>query len=214
MAKYLTILILPLLLIGGAYLTKQNPAADNSTKTLEPTNQEITAVVKKIIPELPSLCLNWQKFPDSSAWKKYEGQFFSISFPASFTVMPDTSSVEDSSQAVFISEDKNTTFGVSAPQWDDPSSTLVPDARTLIWSKQTEKTLTCETELGANTKQATTLYLKNISGGYLLDIRFHLIEGDSKNYRGFTFTFTDQNNFLAHKKNFLDFLHSLEQYAN
>ncbi len=146
--------------------------------------------------------------PADKEWKKFEGAWFEILHPVTFTVEPSLKSTTNTNghdSAFFVSPAKDVAFYVFSPQWNgDPTDILL--------NAETEKQLAFEeTEKDGKKVRTSTIVAKD--GSYTRSYE-DVEDPETNTRRVFGIKYRDQKVFEQYQAQYKRFQESLVQFAD
>ncbi|OGK08821.1 MAG: hypothetical protein A2W80_01575 [Candidatus Riflebacteria bacterium GWC2_50_8] len=146
--------------------------------------------------------------PSDKEWKKFEGAWFEILYPADFRVEPSlkgVTSVEGHDSVFFVSPSDEVAFYVFSPQWSgDPSDILL--------NQETEKQLTLE-DSNKDGKQVRQCTIEAKDGSYCRTYE-DVQDPQINTRRVFGIRYKDQKTLDQYKEQYKRFQDSLAQFAD
>ena len=227
MNKNILIIILAILLaIFGVLLWNQNnnnnqPKTNHKNSKQEKQNKGNTTstdqkqLLDKYLTRIPNWCLD-RANQDDKNWQTLQSGQFKIKYPKDFKIKN-----KNYNYANFVSTQKDIQFGVFSPLWAAETQEVVSKLATgfnIEQQKSEKKTLSCSTEIGSNTIQTNSVYLlksqNQIEKTLMVEINLKDAKTGSETNRFFVLKIQETDNFTNYQNQFIEFINSLEQYAD
>lgn len=146
--------------------------------------------------------------PSGKEWKKYEGAWFDVLYPADFKAEPSlksTTNVNGHDSVFFVSPTNEVAFYVFSPQWSgEPSDIML--------NKETEKQLSCDVSK-KDGKSVSQCSIEANDGSYFRNYE-DVQDPETRTRRVFGIKFKDQKTLDQYKEMYKHFQDSLAQYAD
>lgn len=154
-----------------------------------------------------------ESIDESAEWIYYEKDFFSLSYPSEFIVVP-----EEQDYGTFVSPDRTVVISVYSPQWTGTPDQLLPQPGENVTSTKEETTPSSGNELGEGTTR-TMQWMTMIAGDNsftrsIVDTRLIGPENSSETRLTWSIQYEDQAAYDRYKNDYIKMKESLIQYAD